>query len=203
MGLDRTTVVTAALELLDEAGLDKLTMRKVAERLGVQLNTVYWHASSKPRLLELMADTMLDGCADEPLPQPWEERARTLAGRYRAALLARRDGARVVAGTHVTEDHTLRFADALTGAFLSGGLAPAEAAWRTWALVYFTLGLVQEEQAGCGAGSRESLRQAAADGRYPALAVAVPHFGDFEDRFGHGVGLLVDGRTREPARRRD
>ena len=75
MGLDRTAVVTAALELLDESGLDKLTMRKVAERLGVQLNTVYWHASSKPRLLELMADAMLAGCADTPLPGPWDERA--------------------------------------------------------------------------------------------------------------------------------
>ncbi|MBL1098733.1 TetR/AcrR family transcriptional regulator C-terminal domain-containing protein [Streptomyces coffeae] len=196
MGLDRTAVVTAALELLDETGLDKLTMRKVAERLGVQLNTVYWHASSKPRLLELMADVMLHGCADDPLPEPWEERARTLADRYRAALLARRDGARVVAGTDVAEDNTLRFADALTGAFLAGGHSPAEAAWRTWALVYFTLGLVQEEQAAGRTGSPERLRSAATAERYPALAAAVPHFGDFEDRFGHGADLIVSGRTR-------
>ncbi|WP_435240727.1 TetR/AcrR family transcriptional regulator C-terminal domain-containing protein [Streptomyces cucumeris] len=203
MGLDRTAVVTAALELLDESGLDKLTMRKVAERLGVQLNTVYWHASSKPRLLELMADAMLDGCAAEPLPEPWEERARTLAGRYRSALLAHRDGARVVAGTDVTEDNTLRFADALTGAFLAGEHDPAEAAWRTWALVYFTLGLVQEEQAADGTGGGpESLRRAVTPERYPSLAAAVPHFGGFEDRFVHGVGLIVGGRTREPVRRR-
>ena len=194
MALDRTAVVTAALELLDEAGLDKLTMRKVAERLGVQLNTVYWHASSKPRLLELMADAMLADCADAPLPEPWDERAHTLAHRYRSALLARRDGARVMAGTHVAEDHTLRFADALIGAFLDGGHTPAEAGWRTWSLAYFTLGLTQEEQAaGAPSGMDRLLRAATAD-RYPSLAAAVGHFGDFEDRFRHGLGLIVSGR---------
>ncbi|MGA6151819.1 TetR/AcrR family transcriptional regulator C-terminal domain-containing protein [Stenotrophomonas sp. NPDC087984] len=194
MGLDRTAVVTAALELLDEAGLDKLTMRKVAERLGVQLNTVYWHASSKPRLLELMADTMLAGCADAPLPDRWDDRACTLAHRYRAALLSRRDGARVVAGTYVAEEHTLRFADALTGAFLGGGHSPAEAGWRTWSLVYFTLGLTQEEQAAQGIGGMEPLLRAATAERFPALATVAEHFGDFEHRFRHGVGLIVRGR---------
>ncbi|MFD7502872.1 TetR/AcrR family transcriptional regulator C-terminal domain-containing protein [Streptomyces sp. NPDC059850] len=194
MALDRTAVVTAALELLDDAGLDKLTMRKVAERLGVQLNTVYWHASSKPRLLELMADAMLAGCADGPLPEPWDERAHTLAHRYRAALLARRDGARVMAGTYVAEEHTLRFADTLIGAFLDGGHTPAEAGWRTWSLVYFTIGLTQEEQAAGAARDLDPLLRAATADRYPRLAAVVGHFGDFEDRFRHGVGLLVSGR---------
>ncbi|MEV6132474.1 TetR/AcrR family transcriptional regulator C-terminal domain-containing protein [Streptomyces violaceusniger] len=194
MGLDRTAVVTAALELLDEAGLDKLTMRKVAERLGVQLNTVYWHASSKPRLLELMADTMVEGCADAPLPDAWDDRACTLAHRYRAALLSRRDGARVVAGTYVAEEHTLRLADALAGAFLSGGHSPAEAGWRTWSLVYFTLGLTQEEQAAQDIGGMEPLLRAATAERFPALAAVTEHFGDFEHRFQHGVGLIVRGR---------
>ncbi|WP_039936354.1 TetR/AcrR family transcriptional regulator C-terminal domain-containing protein [Streptomyces himastatinicus] len=199
MALDRTAVVTAALELLDEAGLDKLTMRKVAERLGVQLNTVYWHASCKPRLLELMAEAMLAGCGDVPLPEPWDERARTLAHRYRSALLSRRDGARVMAGTHVAEEHTLRFADSLIGAFLDGGHTPAEAGWRTWSLVYFTLGLTQEEQAAGLPGGMDRLLRAVTADRYPALAETVGHFGDFDDRFRHGIGLIVSGRGTEGA----
>ncbi|MEU5027613.1 TetR/AcrR family transcriptional regulator C-terminal domain-containing protein [Streptomyces milbemycinicus] len=199
MGLDRTAVVTAALELLDDVGLDRLTMRGVGARLGVQLNTVYWHASSKPRLLELMADAMLEGCADAPLPEAWDERAHTLVRRYRAALLARRDGARLVAGTHVAEEHALRFADALTGAFLAGGRAPAEAAWRTWALVYFTLGLGQEEQA--APLGVEPLLRAAAGGRFPSLAAGADRITDFEERFRHGVELMVQGRGSGGRRR--
>jgi len=94
----------------------------------------------------------------------------------------------------VAEDHTLRFADALIGAFLDGGHTPAEAGWRTWSLVYFTLGLTQEEQAaGAPSGMDRLLRAATAD-RYPSLAAAVGHFGDFEDRFQHGLGLIVSGR---------
>ncbi len=49
-------VVRAALVVLNDVGLDGLTMRLVAKQLGVQLNTVYWHAKNKPELLEMIAD---------------------------------------------------------------------------------------------------------------------------------------------------
>ncbi len=41
--LDRETVIQAALELLNEVGVDNLTTRKLAERLKVQQPALYWH----------------------------------------------------------------------------------------------------------------------------------------------------------------
>ena len=52
VGLSRDTVVRAALELLDEVGLADLTLRGVAERLGVQAPALYWHVRNRQDLID-------------------------------------------------------------------------------------------------------------------------------------------------------
>ena len=75
--LDRQTVVRAALRLLDRAGLDGLTVRKLAGELGVQAPALYWHFKNKEELLEEMATTVfLDAVRDSGWPRPdvsWPE----------------------------------------------------------------------------------------------------------------------------------
>lgn len=200
MAIERAQVVRAALEILDEHGLDGLTMRAVARRLGVQQNTVYWHVESKQTLLEEMADAIVAGVLDAPLPDDWVDRVRLLAGRYRDALLAHRDGARVVTGTFVTpgagdqRSHSSRIGETWTGMLLGAGFAEHEAIWGGWSVAYFVLGLVQEEQAAVEQG----LDLAEAD-RPDTTTVypRVPAGDGFAARFAFGLELLVDGlRTR-------
>ena len=57
--LTRDTVLRAALELLDEVGIDGLSTRKLAERLGVQSPTLYWHFKNKGELLDAMAEAIM------------------------------------------------------------------------------------------------------------------------------------------------
>ena len=45
-------IVQAALDLLDETGMDGLTVRALASRLGVQAPALYWHVPSKQALLD-------------------------------------------------------------------------------------------------------------------------------------------------------
>ncbi|HEX8806526.1 MAG TPA: TetR family transcriptional regulator, partial [Candidatus Aquilonibacter sp.] len=54
-GLSRETIVQAALELLNELGIDGLTVRALASRLGVRAPTLYWHVKNKQELLDEMA----------------------------------------------------------------------------------------------------------------------------------------------------
>jgi len=181
-------VVRAALEILDERGAPAVSMRTIAERLGVRMNTVLWHAKSKARLIELMADAIVAGASLDGLPEHWRERAAELARRYRRALLAHRDGATVVAGTYAAEPATLDFAEALIAALLDGGLPEREAAWTCWSLVYFVLGLAQEEQAMPGRFPHDL-----DVGRRPALQRVAPILIEesFEERFEFGVGRLL------------
>ncbi|MFD5511474.1 TetR/AcrR family transcriptional regulator C-terminal domain-containing protein [Streptomyces sp. NPDC127051] len=191
--LDPDTVIRAALELLDEKGLDALSTRTVADRLGVRMNTVLWHVKTKARMLELMADAVIGEIALDALPEGRDERVRALARRYRGALLAHRDGAALVVGTNAAEPHTLRFADALVGALLDGGLEEREAAWTAWTVVYFTLGLAQEEQAAAHQSLEGLLTDAVSEATHPALHRALGHLGadSFGERFEFGLSRIL------------
>ena len=52
--------VAVALDLLDEAGLDGLTLRQLAGRLGIRAPTLYWHVRDKRELLDLLAGAVMD-----------------------------------------------------------------------------------------------------------------------------------------------
>ncbi len=89
-------VVTGALEVLDAYGLEFCSMRRVAGHLDVQPSALYHHVADKQTLLALMADRIV---ADVEVSAAGSvrERARSLVRALRAAMLAVRDGAEVVA----------------------------------------------------------------------------------------------------------
>jgi TetR/AcrR family tetracycline transcriptional repressor len=191
-GLDADIVVWTALDLMDEQGADAVSIRSIATRLDVRMNTVLWHAKTKARLRELMADAIIAKASTADLPDDPHDRVRELVHRYRRALLRHRDGASIVAGTYAAEPATLGFADALVGALLADGHDEREAVWLCWTVVYFTLGLAQEEQAFPEPGDHR-LAQAVTAGPYPALARVVAHFepAAFDERFDFGLDLLL------------
>ncbi|MFD4635837.1 TetR/AcrR family transcriptional regulator C-terminal domain-containing protein [Lentzea sp. NPDC058436] len=187
MTKSQADVVRTALEILDERGAEAVSMRAIAEKLGVRMNTVLWHVKTKARLEELMADAIVAGVSLDGLPEHWRDRAAEIVRRYRLALLAHRDGAAVVAGTYAAEPATLDTAEALVAALLDGGLSERDAAWTCWGVIYFVLGLAQEEQA-LPNGS------AALDvGERPALGRVLPFLAEesFDERFEFGVTKLL------------
>src|SRR4030095_4577763 len=65
-GLTRPTIVHTALELLDEVGLEGLTVRRPAAARGVQSPALYWHFRSKQQLLDQMADAIIQAAGMGP-----------------------------------------------------------------------------------------------------------------------------------------
>ncbi|BDM70141.1 putative transcriptional regulator, TetR family protein [Streptomyces nigrescens] len=197
MGTTQDEIVAATLAVLDEHGLDGVTMRAVAARLGVQHNTVRWHASSKGRLLELASDELLAHCLDEPLPEAFPDRLKELSRRCRTALLSHRDAARMVAGVFAAEPHTLRYADTVIATLLAAGHSPRTAAWTHWTIFYLILGLTQEQQAAQEAAPALLPDQVPADD-YPALVEVLPYCGpdSFDQRFDFALGLIIAGLPR-------
>ncbi|MER5784523.1 TetR/AcrR family transcriptional regulator C-terminal domain-containing protein [Streptomyces mobaraensis] len=193
VGITLDQVVGAAFDVLDRGGIGKLSTRAIAAELGVSMNTVMWHIRSKDRLLDAMAEAVVGDVGLEGLPEEWEERAAELVGRLRRAMLAHRDGAALAAGTFPAEPGTLAFADSLLTALLRGCPDRRTAAWTAWNLFYFTLGLVQEEQAVPATGARDRLRAGVDARRFPGLGAALDDFlsVDFEERFRFGVGQIL------------
>lgn len=200
MGISRAAVVDAALDVLDEQGLDKVTMRAVADRLGVQHNTVRWHAENKQRLLVLMSDAIFTGLDVATLPPQWDDRFRALARWSRRALLAHRDGARLVSGIATTETHTYRLADTMIQTLLDAGFPPRTAAWANWTVFYLILGITQEQQAQSVDAPDPVL--AFDDDMFPALRKASAYViaGTFDERFEFALDMQMTALQVELAR---
>jgi AcrR family transcriptional regulator len=82
-------IVAAAIEFADERGMSALSMRALAERLGVGTMTLYTHVPGKAELVDLMVDTVLGETArPERLPDGWRARLELVA-RENAALFHR------------------------------------------------------------------------------------------------------------------
>ena len=89
--LSRETVIRAALDLLNEVGVDGLSTRRLAERLGVQQPALYWHFKNKRELRGCAFPAMLVERHTRGIPQPGEHAARVLhdnAMSFRRGLLA-------------------------------------------------------------------------------------------------------------------
>ena len=99
MALSRAAIVDAGLGILDAYGLGDLSMRRVADALGVQAGALYYHVPNKQSLLAALSDEVLE---DVPEPDQGLEAGEWLAAwadGVRVALLARRDGAELVASS--------------------------------------------------------------------------------------------------------
>lgn len=201
--LTRDMVLRAALDLLNEVGIDALSTRRLAERLGVQSPTLYWHFKNKGELLEAMSEAIMLERHDASLPRQgdaWDAWLVANACSFRAALLAYRDGARLHAGTRPRDPHygaVERKVALLCGA----GFTPDEAVDVMYGLGRFVVGWVLEEQAQQSGDADPSLPDAAA---YPLLAqgwAALRERGG-DEAFVRGVMLFVDGaRARVAARK--
>nr|WP_246325731.1 TetR/AcrR family transcriptional regulator [Actinomycetospora corticicola] len=79
-------IVTAAVAELDEHGAERLTMRRLAQRLDVTSTALYWHVRTKEDVLDLAVDHVL---GEVPIPSGVEPRiaARALLVDWRAAML--------------------------------------------------------------------------------------------------------------------
>jgi AcrR family transcriptional regulator len=209
--LTKATVVAAALDALDETGLDGLTLRAVASRLGVQPPALYWHFTGKQDLIDEMATEIWRQVTAQLRELPanirWDEGMLAFARIIRQALLSRRDGAKMVSGTYLTDAGLLREQEAGLASMLAQGFTVATTMQAYQLLYSFSIGFCIEEQAvsqAVAAGddrySLESRTERVGAVTHPLVTRAGPElFGDPDRRYASLVAVIVDaaGRTRE------
>ena len=202
--LDRDRVLRAALEVADEGGLGSLTIRSLAEALGVKPMSVYHHVAGKEAILDGIVDLVF---AEIELP-PGE-------GSWRAEMQARASSARAVLRRHswaiaLMESRrspgpaSLRHHDAVLGSLSAGGF-PIALAGHAYALLdSYVFGFAVQEAGLPVKGTDEVGELADAvmagfePGQYPHLAqlatevVMKPGY-DFGTEFDFGLGLILDG----------
>ncbi|MFD8021226.1 TetR/AcrR family transcriptional regulator [Streptomyces lavendulae] len=202
--LDKKRVVETALRLLDETGLDGLTLRAIAKELNVQAPALYWHFKGKQELLDEMATEMyrrMAADADARLAPgaTWRERLLTGNRSLRTALLGYRDGAKVFSGSRFTgTEHAVQM-EANLRALVDAGFTLPQAVRATSTAYFFTLGFVTEEQGveplpGQRREGYDIEERAARLADYPLAATAgADLFQDYDEGFEEGLGLVLSG----------
>ena len=130
--LDRARVVHTALDLMDHVGLDGLTMRRLAEALGVTAGSLYRHVRDKDELLVLLADALSGQVPMLAEDVPWRDALRSMAAGYRRVLLAHRDAARLLAGTRPAGPRRLQHIETMLRVLVAAGFNGADAAWAAY-----------------------------------------------------------------------
>lgn len=205
-GIDRAQIVTEALALLQQEGLEGVSTRRVAERLGVKSPALYWHVHDKEQLLQLIADTL---CAGMALPQgklSFRKRLQKIASEYRRVLVAHRDAHRLFAELPPTGPHRMKLYDAAVGIFLDAGFPNAEAVAMATFYRHYLLGMITEEVRGRRSSGNPALFPASALGvelqhlgdgmrEYPSLSGAAKFLTHIqpEKLFKAGLNVILDG----------
>ncbi|WP_354641229.1 TetR/AcrR family transcriptional regulator [Kitasatospora camelliae] len=214
----RTDVIDAAMNLLDEAGLDELSTRRLAERLGVRVGALYWHLKDKDELLAELADRIVGEClaaADGERgngaaaveggdrTESGIERLAATARALRRAMLGHRDGARLVAGHAVPGPNSLLLADRMIRTAREAGVPLPLAAYATDTLISYVTGFVLQEQRIADRTAREP-EPGPAPALDPARLAGLPDLAemladgppDDETAFTAGLGLITAGLRR-------
>ena len=203
-GLTRQTIIQTALGLLDQVGLEGLTVRRLAAELGVQSPALYWHLRSKQELLDAMADaiTMAAGMGPPHHGESWQHWLARRARAYRRSLLAHRDGARIVANARMSPA-TLGMLDEELTAMVGCGFTPALALRTIMAIAHYVNGFVLQEQTERQedtqppAGELAAMAELLDGGGWSTLLVAIREGGSplGEEAFEYGLQALIDGTT--------
>ncbi|MER5420806.1 TetR/AcrR family transcriptional regulator C-terminal domain-containing protein [Streptosporangium roseum] len=201
--LSRHTLIETALRLVDQVGLDGLTVRRLATELGVKSPALYWHIRTKQELLDAMADAIIlaAGMGPPREGQSWQDWLTRRAHAYRASLLAHRDGARLVANAAGLSPATIRLFDEELTALVGCGFTPVLALRTIGSCTSYINGFVLREQAERQESADEPSQRLAAvtamleRGTDATLLLAIREGGGSlgDEAFDHGLRTLIDG----------
>jgi AcrR family transcriptional regulator len=145
-GLSTEAIVDAAIQVMDESGMERLSMRQVAQRLGTGAASLYGYVSGKEELLELVFDQLVGQVhLAEPDPARWREQVVSMLQGLRHELAAHRDVAVAGLGRVPTSAKTLRAAEVLVATLRAGGINDRAAALGFDQLVLYVCAFAYEE----------------------------------------------------------
>lgn len=205
-------IVSAALDVLDDGGIDAVTLRAVASRLGVQATALYHHMRNKQVLLDEMGTEIhrrvvrrvaaRADAADRGHGMAAD--LRVYAQSLRAEYLAHRDGARSFSGTLITDPDVLVAQEPWLRSWIADGVPMTRAFDAVEAVTAFVTGFVIEEQERANsttdADRYDPERRAERVGRDAPLTAASGYARSApEERFARQLELLLGAVSRSEA----
>lgn len=202
-GITRERIVEAAFAVLDEGGIDAVTVRAVAARLDVRAPALYWHVPGKQELLDEMGTEIQRrvqaAFAGIDPGLSWVDALSAYARILRAEYLSHRDGARTFSGTRLTDPEVLRAQEPWFERWVARGLDLVAAMDAAEVVTSYVVGFVIEEQERAQSAASDparysvAVRDAALEGSAPLVAASGHAQGDADTRFARQLDLVLSG----------
>jgi AcrR family transcriptional regulator len=209
--LTRERVIAAALQIMDQDGLEALTMRRIGRHLGVEAMSLYNHVRDKEDILDGICEHVM-AQFQVPEAEDWAEAARLGGREYRRLLLAHPNVITLMTERKgpFTNPESLRAYEFALDLFHRAGLSGADAVKAFHAFGGYILGFVTMELGLMIGGpedeahvlAQEEMARLVASADLPRFREALPHFIDCdgEEQFDFGLDLLIEGlRARTAA----
>ena len=205
-GLSRVRVLEAALRIADEQGIDALTMRRLAQELGVEAMALYYHVANKDEILATLADSVLE---EFDLPTPggdWKAELRATALSAYRALGRHPWAAGLMLAMHQPSRRRLAYMDSILGTLTAAGFTEDQTDHGYHVIEGHIMGFTLWE-VGMKLPAPEDLRDAATaflrelPPNVPHVVAHIHHHfkppsPDAVDSFEFGVDLILDGLER-------
>lgn len=180
--LTRDHVVQAALTLVMRDGLAGLSMRRLADELGISSMNAYYHVPNKRALLDLVADSVLEQVPNPPTDLPWEEQVSMFFEGGRTVLLRYPGVANHLLVRRVGLPNEKRLYLALTDLLTRAGFSVEDSTRAQRVLAYLLFGAVTSELATFGADADPNTMA----------------FTDDDEVFRFGLDLMIEGLKALP-----
>jgi AcrR family transcriptional regulator len=204
--LTRERVMAAAIELADRDGIETISMRKLAQELGVEAMSLYTHVRNKGDLLAGMADAVISQIPVSAEGTDWKASLRELALAARSVMLRHPWAPRTVEAQTAPGPAALHYVNAVLGILREGGFSVAQTHHALHILGSRLLGFTQALFD--DSGDLEPEAAAALAGALGAshpyvveMALAVAHGGalgrcDDDAEFEFALDFILDGLAR-------
>jgi AcrR family transcriptional regulator len=192
-------VASAALGLLDRDGIEALSMRRLAEKLGIGTMTLYGYFRSKDELLDAVVDAAVAEREPFPFEGTWQEQIRRLMQGSRRNLGRHPGLVKVRAERPVLQPEALRFAETGMTILRRAGFGRADAARAFRLLFTFVFGYVSFSPDETAEAARRESRAAVAalpPDEYPTLTETSEELAGAmagEETFDFGLDRIIDG----------
>jgi AcrR family transcriptional regulator len=205
--LSRERVLRAAVDLADKSGIESLSMRKLAQELGVEAMSLYRHVRNKGDMVDGMVDLVFGEIGLPPSEVDWKTAMRQRAISAREVLARHPWAIALMESRSTPGPATLQHHDAVLGCLRAAGFSIAMAAHAYSVLDSYIYGFALEQaslpfQTGEEAVEvADSIRHQFPVDAYPHLMeMAIQHVlqpgYDYADEFKFGLELILDGLER-------
>jgi AcrR family transcriptional regulator len=196
--LSRERIVATAVELLDAQGLDGLTMRRLADRLGSGVMSLYWHVDNKEDVFDLALDSVLEyrGPPQMVESQDWRGELVHMLEDWRASML-RHPWSASLLPRRALGPNILGRLELLSKTLSRAGVADADLNVAIWSLWNYVMGATVTRASfdlpdDGGAVTQQRLEHLSE--RYPTIERSrLLLDNDWDGAFRKGLGFLLDG----------